>query len=46
WGPDQNSAEVREFITPIPVTHDSNYLGNSPSTPQIAPAKADNDNEV
>src|SRR5437016_3916855 len=35
------SAEVSESTAPIHVSHGSNSLGNSPSTPQIAPAKAE-----
>ncbi|CAG8749520.1 13791_t:CDS:2, partial [Dentiscutata erythropus] len=39
-GPGQNSAEVSELIASIPFTYDSNYLGNSSFTPQIALAEA------
>ncbi|CAG8751462.1 26076_t:CDS:2, partial [Dentiscutata erythropus] len=36
-----NVEEVSELITPIPITHGSNSLGNSSFTPQIAPAESE-----
>ncbi|CAG8704968.1 563_t:CDS:2 [Cetraspora pellucida] len=38
--PGQNSAKVSELIAPIPLTYDSNSLGNSSFMPQITLAEA------